>query len=276
MCMPRLADAYFEYNNTLQHIASQHTATHCSTLQHTATHCDTLQHIATHCNTLQRTAKHCNTLQHTATHCNTLQHTATHCNTLQHTATHCITQVTRMPRLVDAHFSDDPTPAGVGRQTNLICWAVRHRKLALVARLLQLGVDRNAPEPHAHGLSPLMICVQWLSKSKWASLAMESVTRGKNEPYITLSDLASLLRMKKPHILTVAENLKDTSGRCHSPTSPREDVCCSVLQRVAVCCSALQCVALCCRKMSFATVGSRRCVLQCIAARCSVLQCVAV
>jgi len=37
--MPRLADAHFEYNNTLQH-----TATHCNTLQHTATHFNTLQH----------------------------------------------------------------------------------------------------------------------------------------------------------------------------------------------------------------------------------------
>jgi len=58
----------------------------------------------------------------------------------------------------------------------------------------------------------------------------------------------------------------------------REDVRCSVLQRVAACCSLVQCV-----KKSIESEGldeedcrKRRCMLQCVAVCCSVLQCVAV
>ena len=62
---------------TLQHTASETSATHCNThftgfewrynavlwiLQHTATHCNTLQHTATHCN-----STHYTTLQHKST-----------------------------------------------------------------------------------------------------------------------------------------------------------------------------------------------------------------
>ena len=65
------------------------------------------------------------------------------------------------------------TEQGATRETNVLCWAVRHRKLELVARLLQLGANINAPEPDASGLTALMMCVQWLSQSRWASIAME-------------------------------------------------------------------------------------------------------
>jgi len=106
---------------SLQHTATQHTATHCNTL--VATHMRTkrarnhsiqgqwkfLQHVR---NSLQLAATPCHTLQHTATHCNTLAtHLSTksarnhsiHCpskilqhtrNSLQHTATHCNTLAT--------------------------------------------------------------------------------------------------------------------------------------------------------------------------------------
>jgi len=55
--------------NTLQHTATQHTATHCNTLQHTATHCSRSLRYGT-----------LNTLQHSATLCNSLflSHTHTH------------------------------------------------------------------------------------------------------------------------------------------------------------------------------------------------------
>jgi hypothetical protein len=65
------------------------------------------------------------------------------------------------------------TKQGATRETNLLCWAVRHRQLELVARLLQLGVNINAPEPDVSGLTALMVCVQWLSQGRWASLGME-------------------------------------------------------------------------------------------------------
>ena len=79
---------------TLQHTATQHTATHRNTLPHITTHCNTLQHTATHCNLDHHRAPEA--AQHSATHtlqnCNTLQH-----NTLQHTATHCHTLQPRPP-----------------------------------------------------------------------------------------------------------------------------------------------------------------------------------
>ena len=89
------------HRRTDKHMASQHTALHCSMLQHaaadcsrlqqTATDCSTLHHTAVHCITLQYTASHCSTLHHTASHCITHQHTAAHCSTLQHTAAYCST-----------------------------------------------------------------------------------------------------------------------------------------------------------------------------------------
>ena len=65
------------------------------------------------------------------------------------------------------------TKQGATRETNVLCWAVRHRKLELVARLLQLGVNVNAPEPGLSGRTALMLCVQWLSQAAWSSLSME-------------------------------------------------------------------------------------------------------
>ena len=63
--------------------------------------------------------------------------------------------VTLMPRLKDCVISDadhrikfDQTAStSQPRLTNLLCWAVRHRNLEIVARLMQLGVDVNTPEP---------------------------------------------------------------------------------------------------------------------------------
>ena len=51
------------------------------------------------------------------------------------------------------------------------------------------------------------------------SLAMESLSLGRDEPYIKVADLVSLPRMKKPEVLSLAENLKDLSGNpAKSPT----------------------------------------------------------
>lgn len=48
---------------------------------------------------------------------------------------------------------------------------------------------------------------------------MESLALGRDEPYIKVSDLVSLLRMKKPEVLSLADNLKDLSGNpAKSPT----------------------------------------------------------
>lgn len=63
--------------------------------------------------------------------------------------------VTLMPRLKDCVISDvdhrikfDQTAStSQPRLTNLLCWSVRHRNLEIVARLMQLGVDVNTPEP---------------------------------------------------------------------------------------------------------------------------------
>ena len=135
--------------------------------------------------------------------------------------------VTLMPRLKDCIISDEGHRSDIDHtanhthqgKTTLLCWAVRHRNHEIIARLLQLGVDVNAPEPGEGGLSALMICIKWLSKSRWASLAMESFVLGRDEPYIKVADLVLLLRMKKPEILSLADNLKDLAGNpAKSPT----------------------------------------------------------
>ena len=132
--------------------------------------------------------------------------------------------ITLMPRHKDVQFSEAVQVAGskkpTNQETNLLCWAVKHRQLEIIARLIQLGVDVNAPEPKApdrkpfcrsakegcaapaatsegdggggKGLTALMLCVQWLSKSQYASLAMESLACGKDEPYITVRDIMSV------------------------------------------------------------------------------------
>jgi len=134
--------------------------------------------------------------------------------------------ITLMPRHKDVQFSESIQVAGsknpTNQETNLLCWAVKHRQLEIIARLIQLGVDVNAPEPKApepkapdrkpfprsaeegcaapaapsegdggggKGLTALMLCVQWLSKSQYASLAMESLSIGKDEAYITVRDI---------------------------------------------------------------------------------------
>jgi len=64
----------------------------------------------------------------------------------------------------------------------------------------------------------------------------------------------------------------------------RVAACCSVLQRVVACCSMLQLVAACCNVMQcvaacrsvFWRAIARCCVMQCVAVCCSVVQCVAV
>lgn len=70
--------------------------------------------------------------------------------------------VTLMPRLKDCIVSDVESRIDVDhavntshrrRQTTLLCWAIRHRNLQIVARLMQLGVDVNAPEPGSHQCS---------------------------------------------------------------------------------------------------------------------------
>jgi hypothetical protein len=75
--------------------------------------------------------------------------------------------VTLIPRYKDATFAEQDSTKihGGTRMTNLLCWAVRHRNLHIVGRLLQLGVDINSPEPDKGGLSAVMICVKWLVSS---------------------------------------------------------------------------------------------------------------
>jgi len=79
--------------------ATQHTATHCSTLQH-AEH-GAVDLARPHIAATQHTATHCDTLQHAAPRraCNSRARIPAHrCNTLQHAATQCHASTTAIPR----------------------------------------------------------------------------------------------------------------------------------------------------------------------------------
>ena len=121
--------------------------------------------------------------------------------------------LTLMPQLKDASFRDQD------QITNILSWAVRRRSLEIVGRLLQLGVNVNTAEPGPCGLTPLMLCVQGLSKSKWSTLGMKCLELGKDEPYIKLSELTTAMQMKTPEIISLAESLRDNAGNpLKSPT----------------------------------------------------------
>jgi len=202
-----------------------HTATHCTTLyntlQHTATHCNTLQHTATHCTTggavdvqhIRADGGHCPDCC-TATHFDTLHHAATHSTTLQHTAPRC----------------------------NTYCNTLQH-----TAKHCNAGGAVDVQHIRADGGHCPECCTathcNTLHHTATHCTTLQHTAPHCNSYCTTLQHTATQVEL----------SMRNASGQMVDillSAAPRkrhvdQQVCCSVLQRVAACCSVLQCAPQC-------------------------------
>lgn len=101
----------------------------------------------------------------------------------------------------------------------MLAWAIRAHAVDAVKTLLHAGADVNLGDEGGEEESPLMIAVTSLTQSPWAGLAMESLDKGQDEPYISLRDVVQVVQLTKPEAVALADSLRDLRGNpLRSPT----------------------------------------------------------